>query len=420
MKSEKIEDTGENKPAGGGRRVWLKIILPLLILTLGIAGAVYLERTGPEAPRKSPEKQVPLVQTTVVSRSDRRVSSPAMGTVIPSRELLLKSRVSGEIVFAHPEFVEGGMIRKGEVILQIDPADYALIVTQKQMGVTQARTELQLELGRQDVAAREWKMLNADAEADPSDEALALRKPHLEKARADLKAAEADLEKALLDLDRTRITAPFDAVVRSRNVEMGSQTTAGESLATLAGTDAYWIQAAIAISRLKWIQAPRKAGQTGSRVRVVYSEGRERRGTVIRMLSDLQTDGRLARLLIEVPDPLNIRSASANLPPLLIGEYVRLEIEGIEIADVFEIPRSALRDGSRIWVVNADSILEIRPVEPLWSDEKSIYLDQGLSDGEHLVVSDLAVPVDGMELRIEKSVQESPAQTSSTQNSHQP
>jgi hypothetical protein len=138
------------------------------------------------------------------------------------------------------------------------------------------------------------------------------------------------------------------------------------------------------------------------------------------MLSDLQTDGRLARLLIEVPDPLNIRSASANLPPLLIGEYVRLEIEGIEIADVFEIPRSALRDGSRIWVVNADSILEIRPVEPLWSDEKSIYLDQGLSDGEHLVVSDLAVPVDGMELRIEKSVQESPAQTSSTQNSHQP
>lgn len=420
MKPEQIEDTGGNIPPRGGRRVWLKIILPLLILTLGIAGAVYLKRTGPEALRKSPEKQVPLVQTTVVSRSDRRVSSPAMGTVIPSRELLLKSRVSGEIVFAHPEFVEGGLIRNGEVILQIDPADYALMVTQKQMGVTQARTELQLELGRQDVAAREWEMLNGDVPADPSDEALALRKPHLEKARADLAAAEADLEKALLDLGRTRITAPFDAVVRSRNVEMGSQTTAGESLATLVGTDAYWIQASIPISRLKWIQAPRKAGQTGSRVRVVYSEGRERRGTVIRLLSDLQTDGRLARLLIEVPDPLNIRSAPANLPPLLIGEYVRLEIEGIEIADVFEIPRSALRDGSRIWVADSDSRLEIRSVEPVWSDEKTIYINQGLADGEQLIVSDLAVPVDGMELRIEKTGQESPPQTDATQAGHQP
>ncbi len=420
MKPDQIEDAGGNEPTGRRWRVLLKIVLPLLILAIGIAGAVYLKRTGPEAPRKAPEKQVPLVQTIVVHQGSQRVSAPAMGTVIPSRELLLKSRVSGEIVFAHPEFVEGGLIRKGEMILQIDPADYALIVTQKESGVTEARYELQLELGRQDVAGREWKMLNRDAPADPLDEALALRKPHLEKARADLAAAEADLEKARLDLDRTRITAPFDAVVRSRNVETGSQTTAGESLATLVGTDTYWIQASIAVSRLKWIQAPRKAGQPGSPARVVYSEGRERRGTVIRLLSDLQTDGRLARLLVEVPDPINIRSNPLSLPPLLLGEYVRLEIEGIEISDVFEIPRSALRDGSRIWVVNADLRLEIRLVEPVWSDEKSIFLDQGLADGEQLIVSDLAVPVAGMALRIERSGQESPAQTSATQTGRQP
>ena len=405
MKPDQIEDTVGNEPTGRRWRVWLKILLPLLILTIGIAGAVYLKRTGPEAPRKVPEKEVPLVQTIVVHPGSRRVSVPAMGTAIPSRELLLKSRVSGEIVFAHPEFVEGGLIRKGEVILQIDPADYTLMVTQKERGVTEARYELQLELGRQDVAAREWKMLNTDAPADPSDESLALRKPHLEKARADLKAADADLEKARLDLARTRITAPFDAVVRSRNVETGSQTTAGELLATLVGTDSYWIQASISVSRLKWIQPLRKTGQTGSPVRVFYSEGRERRGTVIRLLSDLQTDGRLARLLIEVPDPLNIRSAPANLPPLLLGEYVRLEIEGIEISDVFEIPRPALRDGSRIWVANSDSRLEIRSVGPVWSDEKTIYLNQGLADGEQLIVSDLAVPVDGMVLRIEKTGQ---------------
>ncbi len=343
-----------------------------------------------------------------------------MGTVVPSREIMLKSRVSGEIVFAHPEFVDGGLIRKDEVILEIDPADYALIVTQKESGLTEARYELQLELGRQDVAEREWKMLNGDAPADPSDESLALRKPHLEKARADLRAAEADLEKARLDLARTRITAPFDAVVRSRNVETGSQTTAGELLATLVGTDSYWIQASLSVSRLKWIQAPRKTGQPGSPVRVFYSEGRERRGTVIRLLSDLQTDGRLARLLIEVPDPLNIRPAPANLPPLLLGEYVRLEIEGAEIANAFVIPRPALRDGSRIWVASSNSRLEIRSVEPVWSDEQTIYLNQGLADGEQLIVSDLAVPVDGMELRIEKTGQKSPLQTDATQAGHQP
>ena len=189
-----------------------------------------------------------------------------------------------------------------------------------------------------------------------------------------------------------------------KNVEIGSQVSAQEQLAALIGTDAYWIRVAVPVDRLKWITIPRRAGEKGSRVRVSYGNGAdagfERTGTVVKLLSDLETDGRMARLLVEVKDPLSLTVKKNRPPDLLLGDYVRVEIEGHEIDDVHRIPRTALRDDSVIWVAGKDEKLHIREVKTLWRDRDTVFFRDGIEPEELLIVSDLQSPVEGMDLRI--------------------
>jgi len=90
------------------RRPIVRIILSLLILAGGVVGASYLKNSAPRTQKRPPVKLSSTVQVLTVTRSDYQIVVTAMGTVIPAREVLLKSRVSGEIVEIHPEFTEGG------------------------------------------------------------------------------------------------------------------------------------------------------------------------------------------------------------------------------------------------------------------------------------------------------------------------
>jgi RND family efflux transporter MFP subunit len=393
------------KPRGWWRKA-LTILLCLVILGAGIAGASYLNKTAPKARKRRPPKMDPLVKVQVLQRTDERVTLRAMGTVVPALEMVLKSRVSGEIISTHHEFIKGGFFKKGTKVLQVDPQDYELAVQQKRSEVVNAQYALKLEMGHQEVARREWELLKGDEPVKDMDLELALRKPHLEKAKADLAAAEADLKKAELDLARTAIRAPFSAIVRNKHVELGSQISTQDVLAELVGTDEYWVQVSIPVDRLKWITIPTNMGESGSAVRIFYGTGSsstfQRRGRVIKLLGDLDAEGRMARILVSVKDPLDLQGNEIKRPPLLIGDYVRVEIEGHELKDVFKIPRMALRDNSKIWIERGDGLLHIRQIDVVWRDPQYIFLRDGLTEGERLIISDLATPVEGMAVIIEQ------------------
>jgi RND family efflux transporter MFP subunit len=296
----------------------------------------------------------------------------------------------------------------GDEVLRIDPVDYELAVRQKQSKVANSVYGMKLEQGYQDVAKREWELLGGKEDAKASDVELALRKPHLRKARADLGAAEAELAQARLNLARTRIHAPFNAVVRSRNVAIGSQVSTQDTVGELVGTDAYWIQASVPVDRLSWIAVPRRSGEAGAVVSIRYGGGRwTRDGQVIKLLSDLEPGGRMARILIEVDDPLdlaaNAPSTQTHRPPLLIGEYVLMDIQGPEVADVFRIPRTALRDDDHVWIAGPGGTLSIRKVSPVWRGSETVLVADGLAEGDRLVVSELPAPVEGMPVRVVSS-----------------
>jgi multidrug efflux pump subunit AcrA (membrane-fusion protein) len=110
----------------------------------------------------------------------------------------------------------------------------------------------------------------------------------------------------------------------------------------------------------------------------------------------------MARLLVEIKDPLDLKKKDEKQPMLLIGEYVSVSIEGEELQNVFRIPRTALHNDSEVWIVNEEGKLSIRPVKTIWRDQDSVVLRNGLKPGENLVISDIAAPVAGMDLRIQQ------------------
>ena len=377
-----------------------RLIFCLVIIGIGLAIASYLKRTAPKASRKPPARPVPLVQVVPLQPETNSVAVHAMGTVVPAREITLKVPVAGKIIEIHPQFLEGGIIREGDLLLQIDPKDYRLALEQKKRAVVDAEYELALELGRQDVARREWNLLYGDtAESDVGSD-LALRRPHLQKAQATLTGAKADLAQAEIDLERTSVLAPFNGLIKKKSVDIGTYVAPQETLAELVGTDRYRVQVSLPAIRLKWITVPQKTGDPASSVRVTYRGGHIVSGQVEKLLADLSEEGRMARLLVSVDDPLNLKSKGSKKPPLLLGEYVKATIQGPLLSDTYRIPRSALRDDSLLWIATKDNALEVRRVETLWREEQYVLVRDGLRAGDLLIVSDLAGVVANMPVKV--------------------
>jgi len=395
-------------PTTPRRRGWFRtllgVLLPLAVLGGGAWLIIRIYHSGP-TPKQRPRRRRPtLVRVEPLTASRQRVIVHAMGTVTPARRIVLQPRVSGEITDASDALIPGGLFPKDRFMFQIDPADYALAVQQKAGEVAKAELAWKLELGQQDIALSEYKLLSEGKAIEGPDKDLILRKPHLAMARDVLAAAKAAKAKADLDVKRTKIASPFNAMVLSKRADIGAQVSPSSHLAELVGTDEYWLQVSVPVSRLKWLTIPRGDGKVGSRVRIFndtgWPGGAERVGHVTRLVGDLDTDGRMAKVIVTVADPLalNARPGASKRPAMLIGMFLRVEIDGAELDGVFSIPRTALRNGKEVWLRGDDGTLDIRPVEIIWRGPKRILVRNSLSAGERLIVSDLAVPTKGMPL----------------------
>ncbi|MDX1673745.1 MAG: efflux RND transporter periplasmic adaptor subunit [Longimicrobiales bacterium] len=376
------------------------LLISALILAVGAVLTALVFMTEPTAERSGAVREsAMLVDVTGVERGTFRPRIRAMGTVEPAREIVLAPQVAGRVTRVADGFVPGGRIRAGEILLRIEPADYENALEQRRSDLSQARSDLALELGRQDVARQDYELLRDTV--GPEDRALVLREPQLEAARARVGAAQAAVEQAELDLERTTIRAPFDAQVLTRNVNVGSQVAPGDALARLVGVDTYWVVATVPQAQLRWLAFPGD-GEQGAWVRIrnrtAWEPAEARTGTLHRLVGALEDRTRLARVIIEVPDPLASESETQG-PPLMIGSFVEAAIEAEPIRDVLRLRRDYLRDNDAVWVMEDDS-LRIRNVEIVFRDAEYAYIARGLSPDATVVMTDLATVVEGAPLRL--------------------
>lgn len=377
--------------------------LLFILLGLGILGAMV--RRAPE-PTKAPA-QIPLqrVETVEATVSDETIRIEAHGVVKPARQVSLRSRVSGEVISQDPRLVQGGRFAEGEILLQIDTTDYELAVLNQQEAVANARYQLEVEQGRRSVAADEWELFGDSIPTTEEGRRLALREPHLNKARATLEAAKGRLKKAELDVARTQIKAPFDAVVLRENVEQGQLVATNGELANLVDVSTFWVQVSLPYAEIKHLRFA-DGDDGGSTAEVKTASGETYQGRVLHLLTDLEEAGRMARIILQVDQPLDQPDKQA----LLLGSYVKVSIKGEYLDQVVEVPYLALRESDEtaagssdeagtLWLLDASDNLLIRQVALAWKTDQHIYVKSGLAGGERIITSDIPVALAGMKLK---------------------
>ncbi len=381
----------------GVARVIVSVVVCLLLVGAAGGASYMIFASEPTAQSEAATRRsAALVETVPVSRGDHRPVLEVLGVVEPARDIVLSPRVSGQIIEVRPAFVPGGIVREGDDLLRIDPADFKRVLAVRKSERRQVEAELAIEQGRQQAARQEFELLGE--EIDPANRALVLREPQIEAIRARLDAAAAALEQAQLDLDRTVVTAPFDAQILTRDADVGSQLSPGDRLARLVGIDEYWIIASVPLRDLRWLRFPEDE-QPGSPASVwhtsAWEPGVSRDAHVSRLIGTVDQQTRLARVLVTVPDPLGRQT---DQPPLILGTIVQLRIEGRLIEDVVRIDREYLRQNDTVWVM-ADGALEIREVDVVFSDGSHAYIRAGLEAGADLVTTSLATVTPGLPLR---------------------
>lgn len=388
------------------------LLICLIILIAGGVITAIIFSTEPTASRAGATKETAmLVDVIEVERGSFHPTIEAMGTVQPSQDITLSPRVSGEIIDLSDAFTPGGFVEKGEVLLRIDPSDYKNTLLQRKSELRQALADLNIEMGRQDVARRDYQLIG-DSLAS-KNKSLVLREPQLDAVRSQVESARAAVRQAELDLRRTTIRAPFDAHILNRNANVGSQVAPGNNLGRLVGLDVYWVVATVPLSNLRWLTFPDDNNEKGSKVRVrnrtAWLEGEYRTGYLYRLVGALEDQTRMARVLVSVPDPMAYRTDSANVPRLMIGAFVEANITANELTDVIRLNRDYIRKDGTVWVMK-EGKLRIRKPDIIFRDAKYAYVSSGLRGQDKVVTTNLSTVTDGSRLRLERpdssSVQE--------------
>lgn len=379
------------------KKLFSKRLAGILLVLLASVAAVILVKTRPVAQRRPMSSMIPVVLATGLQPMTTSVTVRCMGTVIADVEAALEAQVSGRITDVHPELLEGTLVRQGEVLITIDASDYVLAVERAAAALLRAESSLRSEEGSQAVAKHEMELIRGGAEVDPAYQDLMLRVPQLKAAQADVETARVNLAAAQLDLERTQIKAPFDAVILAVSGREGDIARPGRTLLRLAASNRFFVRASVPVDTLGAFPP----GDKRYTARVVLIDGGVREGVLHQLLPDLSAQGRMARLLVSVEQPL----APGSGRPLLLNEYVRLELDGREVDEVFLIDRRYLRDGESVWMLDEEERLRICPAVAVqgYDDHMLVQIDlppDFSARGWQMIISGIPAPVEGMQVRL--------------------
>lgn len=399
MSSESYAPTAQR--SGGFLRKLLIILVPILVVVgFIVLGAVVI------AMNQKPEEKKRAFNTLAVMadyavQDDVQLSVKTQGEARPRTEIDLVPEVGGKIVYVSPNFIEGGIITKGETLLRIEDADYKVAVIRAQANVAQAEQVLVREQAEGAIAKRDYEELGR-GEASP----LALRLPQQAQARASLQAAQAEVESAELQLKRTAVRAPFTGRVRTKSSDLGQFVSPGRTLGRIFSTNIVEVRLPLTDNDLSKMDLPlayvAKDQASAPAVKLSAIIAGERRywdGKIMRTDSTYDTQTRALFAIAEVFDPYG-KGASENGYPLAPGLFVDAEIAGKTYENVIVLPRDGLRPEDEVYVVDDKGKVEIRKPEVLDTDSERALLFGGVEPGELVVLSPMEKSRVSMTLKV--------------------
>ena len=400
-------------------------IVAAAILVGSGAVASFMVSLRPEPARREPPSRIPFVVTEAALAPAGAIRVHGAGTVRPRAEIDVAAEISGRVVWVNPAFQSGGRIRRGQTLFRLDDADHRHLVEQARAVVTIQEVEL-LRVEEEARIARDqysqFRRRQRTAAPAPDAGALATWEPQIGAARAAVARARAALARAELGLSRTEVRAPFAGVVRSESVDEGRFVGAGQAVGRLYAVDA--VEVVVPLSDEDAALIPGlwdlRAGDADRRVtvRVAADYGNAShvwQGYVDRVEAALDEATRTLDVIVRVPDPFSagVRVEGGvgpiadpgddvdvvGSPPLLVGKFVDVEIEGQTLDAYFRVRRAALRPGNEVWAV-IDGALTIIPVRVLQRSGDDVFVTGALRAGQPVVVGGVEIATEGMQVRM--------------------
>jgi RND family efflux transporter MFP subunit len=381
--------------------------LPLIILSASGIVVLLLMLFKPEPPRNPVEIKPLVVDVVEVKRRALPVSIGAQGVVSPRVDTSMISEVSGRVVSVSDKFVVGGFFERGDVLLKIDDTDYIVKLRQVEAAVALANSKLAQERGFSKVALTEWERRHNRDSLDSPSRDLALRKPQIEEAKAQLASTLAQLEQAKSNLMKTKFTAPYRGLVKSKSVDISQYVSAGSEVAQIFAIDIAEIRLPVGESKLTYLNLPddfiANRGQINASVVLTHTVDEEiytHQAYLTRTEGVLDAGSRSLYLVAQVADPYGLENKLNKSSMLRVGTFVNAQIQGKTIPGLVELPRNILRPGNNIWVVDSQNRLQQRKITVLRTGGEKMLISKGLMDGDIVCLTSLGPVLSGTVVRI--------------------
>ncbi|MFY8272704.1 efflux RND transporter periplasmic adaptor subunit [Pseudoalteromonas sp. SSDWG2] len=379
-----------------------QVLLPIGALAVAIALAAGFSSMKKPPVKKEQEVVAPLVEVTPVNLTDITMQVHSYGEVMAQEQTELVAQVSGQVVEIAEQFVKGGFVKEGDVLVRIDPNDYEAALIEAQAGLAQAQSALEIEQAQAHVAKTEWQRIKDNANAVIPSE-LYLRKPQLAEKLAKFKAAQAQVKRANRNLERTYIRAPYDALVTAKKVSLGSVVNPGNMLGQIDATSIAKVRLPVANKDMQFLVD----GGVGAKVTLtgeIAGSTHTWQGEIVRNEGIVDKRSRMTYLVAYVENPYE------QVQPLRFGAYTNATIVGQHITNAAVVPSHLIKD-NRIALIDEETKLVFSSLAVIREQDGMAYVTAGLESGQQVITSALEYPTEGMQLRLD----DEPAQSTMTQ-----
>jgi len=392
------------------------VLTPIAIIFAALIILALFSVMAPKPTKKPIEVKAPLVSVMSLVSQEVTFNIHSQGSVVPRTKTTLVSEVSGVVTSVSEKFQVGGFFRKGEVLLTIDDITYQVDSLRAQAQLESAQAVFIEEQARSQQAQEEWLLTGKTREQAPI---LALRVPQLKKAQAGVLAAQADLREAKVKLERTKITAPYDAMLTAKQVDIGQYVTMGTSLANAFAIDYAEVRLPVKQRDLVFLNLSRihQAIEEGANVELFYQiDGKKHfwNAQITRYEGVVDSASRVHYFIAQIEDPYGVLASSKH-DEIRIGTFVNAKVTGKNVTNVTAIPLSAVYSGDTVYLVDNDNRLFIQKVKLLRSDANFAYSTDVFPTDKRLILTKLAIPISNMKLRIDGELETPVKEESSTE-----
>ena len=358
------------------------------IFIMSLIAMIALASMKPPQPKRPSVNNAPLVETMTLEPQTVSFEVRSQGTVRPRINTALSAEISGQITYISENFVAGGLFQANEVLLQIDPTDYQVAVTQAKALARQRQIEYE--------GAKSLRKQGYRAESE------------LASAEAALAAAKSSLVRAEKNLERTRISLPYRGMVREKVSDLGQYVNPGSRLAVTFAIDTAEVRLPLTDRDLAFLDIPVMQTLSGDAVFPEVTLSAQQKGQptywqakIVRTEGVVDEASRVTYAVAEIIDPYqrNQTLIDTNATVLPIGTYVSALIEGVEMQNIIKVPRDVLRGANELLFVDDDNKLRIEGVNILRTDADYAYIDDVELTGRRISLTAIGSPINGMSLR---------------------